>query len=290
DDVGAIAILHALADSGKCEILATISSNKYPFIGPTIEAFNRYFKRPDIPIGVPKGGGVNHTNRNHWNDSIVYKYLPEKKTNEDYPSAVKVYRQVLASQPDKSITIVTVGFTTNLANLLKSGADDYSPLEGRELIDKKVKKWVAMAGEFPEGYEFNVYKDAEASYYTFNHWPTPVLFSGFEIGNSILTGHQVAESGSAGNPVAWAYQYNLKTWEGKHVKNRQSWDQTAVLCSIENPEHYFYVIGPGRFVANENGSNYWDPETDAGHYFLVHKYPYQIIADTLDRLMKHEPN
>jgi hypothetical protein len=28
---------------------------------------------------------------------------------------------------------------------------------------------------------------------------------------------------------------------------------------------------------------------DAGHYFLVHKYPYERIAGVLENLMMHEP-
>ena len=32
DDVGAIAVLHALADGGECEILATLSCNSYPVL------------------------------------------------------------------------------------------------------------------------------------------------------------------------------------------------------------------------------------------------------------------
>src|SRR5690625_7325019 len=58
--------------------------------------------------------------------------------------------------PDSSVTIVTVGFMSNLAELLKSRPDRYSPLSGRELVGKKVKQYVAMAGMFPQGREFNV--------------------------------------------------------------------------------------------------------------------------------------
>ena len=34
DDVGALAFLHAMADSGKIEMLATISSKKHELVGP----------------------------------------------------------------------------------------------------------------------------------------------------------------------------------------------------------------------------------------------------------------
>lgn len=289
DDVGAITVLHALADNGECEILACMASDRYPTVAPTIEVFNQYFNKPGIPIGVVAPGAPNFSAPNHWNDSIVSKFLGKLKTNDDYPGAVEVYRKTLAAQPDKSVTIVTVGFMGNLADLLKSGADKFSPLSGKQLVQKKVKNCVAMAGAFPQGKEFNVIKDAGASVYAFHNWPTPILFSGFEIGAHIYTGKKVAEIGGTANPVAWAYAYNFVTYSDKKLDKRNSWDQTAVLCAVRNPERYFYVNGPGKLEVAQDGSNTWNPDADQQHFFLVHKYPYQYIADILDELMMHKP-
>ena len=289
DDVGAITILHALAAKGECEILATIASDGYPTIAPTLEVFNRYFHKPSIPIGVPGSDAPSFSCPNHWNDSLVVKYLPKAKTNKDYPSATEVYRKVLAAQKDQSVVIVTVGFISNLEALLKSGPDQNSSLSGKELVAKKVKKLVAMAGGFPEGNEFNVNQHAKASMYAFQNWPTPILFSGFEIGVNILTGNKVATQGTKGSPVQWAYEYCLATYEKKPFLNRNSWDHTAVLCAVRNPEHYFYVIGNGTFVCQADGSNSWNADKNSNHSFLVHKYPYQKIADILDDLMLYEP-
>ena len=289
DDVGAIAVLHSLAAKGECEILATVSSDGYPYIAPTIEVFNRFYGKPEIPIGIPGPDAPDFSCPNHWNDSVVIKYLPKIKTNKDYPSATEVYRKALASQKDKSVVIVTVGFLSNLSALLQSGPDQYSKLSGKELVAKKVKKWVAMAGAFPEGSEFNVHRHPEASVYAINNWPTPILFSGFEIGSKILTGNKVAKLGSPGSPVKWAYQYNLSTYAKQPVDNRCSWDHTAVLIAVRDPEKYFYVIGKGTFTCNPKGYNKWDAEKNSNHSFLVHKYPYQTIADVLDDLMMYEP-
>jgi inosine-uridine nucleoside N-ribohydrolase len=289
DDVGAITILHALAAKGECEILATMASDGYPYVAPTLEVFNRYFQKPNIPIGVPGPEAPKFSCPNHWNDSLVVKYLPNLKTNSDYPSATEVYRKVLAAQPDGSVVIVTVGFLSNLEALLKSGPDQISKLSGKELVAKKVKKWVAMAGGFPEGNEFNINQHAAASVFTIANWPTPILFSGFEIGAKIMTGNKVATLGTKGSPVQWAYHYCLSNYESRQSVNRNSWDHTAVLCAVRNPEDYFYVIGKGTFVCNQDGSNTWDPGKNSNHSFLVHKYPYQKIADILDDLMLYEP-
>ena len=59
DDVGAVALMHALADSGQVNVLATLSSNKDERVIPCIEVLNTYFKRPNLPVGAPKSeGGV----------------------------------------------------------------------------------------------------------------------------------------------------------------------------------------------------------------------------------------
>src|SRR5690625_354743 len=290
DDVGALAVLHALAAEGECDILATMSSCGHPSIAPTIEVINRYFGGPDIPIGVPGSHAPDFTAENGWNDSLIARFLSAPKTNDDYPPAVELYREILAGSPDSSVTIVTVGFMSNLAELLRSGPDRYSSLSGRELVGKKVKKYVAMAGAFPQGREFNVFIDAPSSVEVFQNWPGQILFSGFEIGNKIDTGGRTAQTKAKNSPVQWAYEYCLRTYEGKRVEGRPSWDQTAVLCAVRPAEQYFYVNGPGRFVIEENGDNHWNPEEDAGHYFLSHKYPYDHVENIIEELMMYIPD
>jgi inosine-uridine nucleoside N-ribohydrolase len=54
---------------------------------------------------------------------------------------------ILARQPDQSVTVVTVGYLTNLKNLLQLPADDTHP-SGFDLIKAKVKTWVCMGGNF----------------------------------------------------------------------------------------------------------------------------------------------
>ncbi len=54
DDVGALAFLHAMADSGKVEILATVSSNKQELVVPSIEVINTWFNRLIFLSGLQK--------------------------------------------------------------------------------------------------------------------------------------------------------------------------------------------------------------------------------------------
>ena len=58
DDVGALACLHALADEGKCEILAMATCTRDNQCVAAVEILNTFYGRPDIPVGCAKDMGV----------------------------------------------------------------------------------------------------------------------------------------------------------------------------------------------------------------------------------------
>jgi inosine-uridine nucleoside N-ribohydrolase len=287
DDVGAITLLHALADSGEAKILATVASNKYEGIAGILDVFNTYFKRPGIPVGVPKGAGVDTRDFQHWTDTLLANYPHAIKSNSEAADAVTLYRQVLAKQPDHSVTIVTVGFLTNLANLLATQGDDVSPLTGKELVAKKVKLLVSMAGNFPAGKEFNVMKDSSASVAAFENWPTEVIYSGFEIGKNIKTGLPITQNESIQNsPVKDVFRICLPA-APEDAAGRMSWDETAVLVAVRGYEPY-YTLQPGKIKVAPDGSNTWD-NAGSGQGYLVEKAPSAEVQALIDRLMAHQP-
>lgn len=287
DDVGAITLLHAYADSGQAKILATVASTNYEDVAAVLTIFNTYFGRPDILIGVPKGKALSLKDKQHWTDSLREKYPNQVMTNELVPDAVQVYRKVLASQPDRSVTIVTVGFLTNLSNLLQSGPDQYSNLNGLELAKKKVKQLVCMAGKFPEGSEFNVNQDAAASQYTYTHWPTSIIFSGFEIGWRIHTGLPLINNSSIRNsPVKDVFRISIPQ-DKQDTAGRMSWDETAVLVAIKGYQPW-YTLKQGKIIVEDNGYNRW---TDGPYeqYHLVEAQPPVVVEELINRLIMHQP-
>lgn len=287
DDVGAIALLHALVDSGEANILATIACNKHPWAAAALNVFNTYFKRPAIPIGVPKGNAVNIPAWQKWDSVVVARYPHSIRTNDEAMDAVALYRKILATQPDGSVTVVTVGFLTNLANLLQSPADQYSSLAGVDLVRKKVKQLVCMAGKFPSGKEFNVEKDAIASGKVFTQWPGPIIFSGFEIGVEIRTGLPLINNNAIQkSPVKDVFGICIPMSE-QDKQGRMSWDETAVLVAIRGWERY-YTLQPGRITTTDHGDNGWDAN-GKGHYYLVKKMPAPAITTIINQLIMHQP-
>lgn len=287
DDVGAVTILHAMQQKGEAKILATVASNKYEGIAAVLDVFNTYWGEPDIPVGVPKGWAVDMSDPPHWSDTILAKYPHQIDSNNQAPDAVEVYRKALAVQPDHSVTIVSVGFLTNLGNLLQSKGDNYSPLTGLELVKKKVKLLVSMAGAFPSGKEFNMDHDPKASKEVFENWPTPVIFSGFEIGEHIITGLPLVRNDSIHHdPAKDVFRISIPM-NPMDSAGRMSWDETTVLVSVRGYKPYF-SLHPGRVIVNNDGSNGWD-DHGKGHYYLVQKESPKKVADIINQLMMQVP-
>lgn len=283
DDVGAMAVMHSLADSGQVNILATVASNQSKYIASVLNILNTYFKRPNIPIGVVRGRGVRMTSWQKWDSLLVAKYPHTIKNNDQAQDALSLYRKILAKEPDGSVTIVTVGFLTNMADLLESKPDKYSPLSGKDLVKKKVKQLVCMAGRFPSGREFNVDRDPVSSKIVFDGWVTPIIFSGFEIGAAIHTGLALTQNEKIGNsPVKDAFSISIPL-DKQDAGGRMSWDETAVLVAIKGHEAYYNTI-EGRFVCSDDGSNKWDLKSK-GHFYLVEKMPVPQVEKILNDLM-----
>jgi inosine-uridine nucleoside N-ribohydrolase len=287
DDVGALAFLHAMADSGKAEILATISSNKHELVAPSIDVINTYFNRPKLEIGAPKSAGANMGSSQHWADSIVGKYPHRINATSDASDAVSVYRKVLQSQPDKSITVVTVGFLTNLCNLLKSKPDSVSDLSGDELVRKKVTRLVSMAGWFPEGREFNIFIDSAASKYVLENWPGEIIFTGFEIGSKIFTGLRLIQSPAQNSPVKDVFRISIPLSE-EDRNGRMSWDETAVLIAVYGTEGFFDTKR-GTITVYPDGRNSWNDDPEGKHQYVIQKMAIPEITKFIEDRMMHLP-
>lgn len=290
DDVGAMAVMHALADSGQANILATVSSNKDELAVPCIEVINRYFGRPDIPVGAPKTDAPSITTwhkENKWTEYLPAHFRHRTEKTSDAPDAVEIYRKTLSMQPDSSVTVCTIGFLGNLKALLESSPDKYSPLNGAVLVRQKVRLLVAMAGEFPAGKgEFNIKSDISAAKKVAEEWPGTIIFSGFEIGKDILTGKETAQMNVQDSPVKETYRMCLAQ---DNPEGRNSWDQTTVLTAIKGYEPYF-GIKRGTIVINDTtGANRWIDDPKGRHAYLTKKMSVQEIKTVIENYMKHQP-
>lgn len=280
DDVGALAVLHYLADRGECRILAMGNSTTNEWGPAAMDAVNHFYQRPDIPIGTYKRAGDLHSG-SPYTYQIANEFPQNLGRKTAVPNVVTVYREALAKAPDASVKFVVVGFKTNLEDLLKSGADAISPLTGKELVARKVTELSDMGGAYPGGSEFNFNQNGMAAKYTFENWPTPVIFSGFEIGVNIKAGSVLkARQQAKADPVARAYEL----YSGLGAA-RESWDLTSVLIAVRGIEPYFGISAEGCVTIQSNGSNGWDAARKCGQRYLLKKMEYPQVGRTLDSIL-----
>jgi inosine-uridine nucleoside N-ribohydrolase len=274
DDALALDMLYKYMDAGEIDLLGIMINKEGTYPPEYVDIMNTWHGYPKIPIGVIYNGADCE------NDAVNYAkcvYLMEnengkpmfRRSLKDYselPEAHILYRKILAQQPDNSVTIVSTGFSTNLARLLDTPADDLSPLTGKELVTTKVKLLCTMAGCFnnPEMHEYNIVKDIPAAKKVFSEWPTQVVTSPFEIGIAInypATSIENDFKWASAHPVVEAYKCYMKM-----PYDRPTWDLTSVLYSVEGPS-YFNISPAGKidvtdqgfttFTANENGNRYY---------------------------------
>ena len=231
DDVGALAVLHTLADSGEAEILAISFNEVHPNGANAIRAINTWYNRGEIPIGIYKGDLAN-PDKSKYLDSLAN--FPHNPPSIELSSSLELYLQVLAEQPDHSVTIISVGFLNNLYDLLKADP---------KLIEQKVAELVVMAGLVNDNFNTVRHDLVDKTEEVIRKWPTRLVIS--QHGGSVRTGAKLADA-PAENPVREAYYQ----WFNGQYKGRASWDQVAVLYGVRGLGDYFTEVteGSGRLL------------------------------------------
>ena len=264
-DVLALGMIHALQSRGECRLLAVTITTDQELAAPFVDCVNTFYGRGSIPIGVCRSGITTAAGRfnglaNEKNGDS-WRYPHDLQSGKEAPDAVDLLRPVLAEADDGSVVIAQVGFSTNLANLLTSSADSHCPMNGTELVRKKVRLLSIMAGAFrkipgkdgePRDHkEYNVVKDLPSAMNLCDGWPTAIVWSGFEVGlnlryphRSILEDYSYVEH----HPLAEAYiVYNPPPHD------RPTWDLTSVLYAVRPGRDYFDISEPGKVTVQDDG-------------------------------------
>jgi inosine-uridine nucleoside N-ribohydrolase len=269
DDALALSMIHAMETRGEVKLLAVTVSKDNPLAGPVVDLIDTFYGRPGIPIGTVRGGKTPEDG-SYLRPVLESGFYPHTLTDgQKAPDSVRLLRKILAGEKDHAVTIVQVGFSTNLARLLESKSDDASVLSGRELIANKVRLIIAMAGAFVPGGkpEYNVRIDVDAAKKLFEHSPAPIVFSGYEVGNQILYPAASIERDFgyvAHHPVADGYRAYKKM-----PYDRPTWDLTAVLYAVR-PKNSFGVSKTGRVeVAGDGATTFTEGKNGTCRYLVT---------------------
>ena len=299
DDVGALACLHALADAGECEILATVACARGAANVAWCQILNDYYGRPDLPVGCTKGIGVVERGSGvYWDKRVrrdfVRRFNRAWSDSSNAPDALEVYRKTLAAQSDGSVVLCTVGFLTNVRKLIESGPDRFSPFSGEELMRRKVVRWVAMAGWAPEGREYNVRKDVASAKIAIARSPVPIVFSDCTYGGAVKSGIPLALSPETAipNPVRTIYRAFMKDVKPGD-RGHASFDQTAVLAAVRGAPSELFALEHGTFeVDAKTGATKWvsDPKHVNGRLRTVRPNgTFEKVGALVDELLMRKP-
>lgn len=284
DDAGALALLHALADLGQCELLATVVNRKdlTNASAAAVDAVNTWYGRPDLPIGTDKVGPTALQRTSLYAPGLRDGFPHDSGPDDQAPDALEVYRQVLAAQPDGGVTICSVGALSNLAELLRREPD---------LVRAKVRRLVVMGGQFPprDRPETNIGTHVEAARYVAAEWPTEIVWQGFEVGHDVLTGAGLQQTPAA-NPVRRAYELRRYAGRPSIQGGQPSYDQAAALYAVGGPDPELWRrAAGGRVEIDEQGLTRWRAEASGRHVVVSRACPPARLAERIETLMVRPP-
>lgn len=228
DDVGALAVLHGLQTEGEVTILGVCYNEVHKLARFVIDAINTYYNRGTIPIGLY------YKNLDNPDDSDYYTYdngndvdnMTFDLSDNTVTSAVELYKQILATQADSSVVIISVGFLNNLHDLLLDP-------EGFALVEQKVKLLAVMGGLHNDGFNFVRHNLVEQTQYVIENWPGTLVTT--HVGGDMITGETLTSTTPINNPVRRAYELE---WGVGPNKGRSSWDQVTTMYAVFGTKYY----------------------------------------------------
>jgi inosine-uridine nucleoside N-ribohydrolase len=301
DDAGALAVLHVYADRGLAEIVGCIySSGKVPYGAGVVEAINIYYGRPEIPIGAAHDDQVGDPIDKMTAEKLAKDTAAFGNTiihSRDAHEMTALNRRLLAREQDHSVVYLTVGHTKGFYDLLVSKPDDISPLSGRELVKKKIQRWVAMGalgannkeGEYRKEWNFHSNGSAPYTKYLIENCPVPIVY--IAAGSDVYTGKSLKTT-PPGNIVRTVYRDWLWNVQKKTLDDqRPSWDLIALHYAVNGLGEYLVAEEDGWLdVDVDKGSRWIRAERKNPQTFVTLKPGMnQELADYLNRLLAAKP-
>ncbi len=297
DDGGALSIIHQAVNNGYAELLACTSSTSNPYSVSAIDAINEYYKHK-VEVGttklIPEGETINRDeylkNCDTWYGKYINDNYHHTYTKDNARDAIKVLREVLSknitTDDNEKVTIIVVGTIINIEGLLKSEPDEYSSLNGIELVKNSVKEFSLMGcffpseelkdvwfGDFHMEAENNIVQDISSAKYTFKNSSVPIVVSHFTPGMMTITGELISKE-SDDNPVSASYN---KFFNGL----RQSWDPISAYYAIYGLNNVLTISEPLTISIDDKGISTYKNNKSGTHYLLYAK-SYEELKNELN--------
>lgn len=297
DDTEALDLLFKYMDEGRIDLLGICLNKEGDATLKFTDLMENWYGYEDIPVGVIRNAGNTGVNADSCYTGKICRLTNEDGTPlfatkgleyNKLPDSHLLYRKLLASQPDHSVTIVSVGFLTNIARLLDTPADEYSPLTGKELVAKKVKCLSIMGGRFRDNTpEFNIAINVSASQKIFTEWPVEIVSLPWEMGDAVRY-----PASSIENDFGWTNAHPLRESYIRYIPmpyDNYMFDPTAVVYAVEGPD-MFTSSGSGTISVDDKGVTTFTAEEGGKHsYMSVNEEQAKVLRDYFVRYLTQKP-
>jgi hypothetical protein len=285
DDATTIGLANVLHDQGKLRILGIVSNVPNAVAVAALDAINTGYGHGDIPLGAVAGSEADSF-QHGYTDEVVKRLPNSVDDHTDVPNAVALYRRLLAKQPDKSVTIISVGGYTNLAGLLASKRGQGSSRDGRALVEDKVKRLVQMDGIFPGGGPAFTNQKIDLAAATAvvggQGWPTPIAWVDGLGGVQTMVGGTLCTTEKAKHPMRIVYEVLFACGP----PGDGNWDAPTLLYAIGDAPSVFSEQGQGgAAVINAQGGLSWETPSSRPNDLYVKVVDQQALNQRIDELL-----
>ena len=267
DDVAALSLLCGEAKAHpEAFRLGGVSCNvRSPFVAAAVKTVLSAWGLQDTPVGVTGDDLPPSGDRSEYLAGLAARWRGADPAAAC--SGRELYRRILSEAADGSVDVISIGFFNTLDEVL---ADDPA------LFRRKVRAVWAMAGGFARCAamsEFNVkgYRDAARRF--LEAWDGPILFVGFECGETVMTDLSGLPAEYDSHPLVEAFRHH----RGPAMK-RSSWDPITVDLALGGENECYELGEPGRVRVAPDGATPFAPDPAGNARVLRFRAPDEAVS------------
>jgi len=265
DDAAALRIACRADKAGLWRLSGVICNACMEYSAASLNAFLTSEGYGELPIGLDRE--ATDFGRNPPYQKTLAKNLPHRiNTNDDLPDGLALYLCLL-EEADEPVEILEIGYPQVLAALCAHP-------EGYRYLSEKVSCLWMMAGNWEKdgvGVENNFARaprSRKAAAYLLEHCPCPIVFLGWEVGASVISGKPETVP-DENDPLRMAFIAHGSR------NGRSSWDPMLVLLALAgDAEQAGYTLRRGyASVDSETGENRFRYDENGRHAYVVKIQP-----------------
>ena len=264
-------ILHHWIDTGDLKVWGMVSSGPSQLGAPTLSVFRNYYGHRNLFTIGALTPSCSMRPSAAWNTAVVNRFDPGD-TCANYPNCAVVLRQSIAQfaasgGSANGLTYVSTGPLSCEEEFRSSPPDAISPLNGLQMEQKYIQKFVLLNGLAPRGQEANCAEDALSCSRFFqdvttqNGYP-PVYAVPLNTGADHVITYVPVNQLPDSNPSAYAFRTS-------HRASSEVEDALAIEFAVFGNTGWTISLDSTDAADSATGFNQWASSVESGQYYLT---------------------